>query len=99
MVGCWLFVAGKWRSQVDVAVKTLKQGQMSADAFLEEAKIMHRLRHRKLVQLMGVCTTDPDNLLIVTELMCNGSLKDYLKNQNRKTMPLRRLVDVIVHVS
>ena len=97
MMTSWL--SARWGRSVDVAVKTLKPGTMSPDAFLEEAEIMHKLQHPKLVQLMGVCTTDPDNLLIVTELMCNGSLKDYLKNQNRKTMPLRRLVDVIVHVS
>jgi len=54
---------------------------MSADAFLEEAKIMHKLRHRKLVQLMGVCTrTEP--MYIVTELMVNGSLLDYLHKHN-----------------
>ena len=38
---------------VDVAIKTLKPGTMSPAEFLDEAKTMHRLRHRKLVQLMG----------------------------------------------
>ncbi len=37
-----LSLLGKWRNSVDVAVKTLKQGAMSAEAFLDEAKIMHR---------------------------------------------------------
>ena len=72
---------GKFRKILDVAVKTLKPGTMSADAFLEEAKIMHKLRHRKLVQLMGVCTrTEP--MYIVTELMVNGSLLEYLHKYN-----------------
>ena len=66
---------------VDVAVKTLKPGMMSAEAFLEEAKIMHKLRHRKLVQLMGVCTRS-EPMYIITEMMVNGSLLDYLHKHN-----------------
>jgi len=54
---------------------------MSADAFLEEAKIMHNLRHRKLVQLMGVCTRG-EPMYIITELMVNGSLLEYLHKHN-----------------
>lgn len=73
--------AGKWRRMVDVAVKTLKPGMMSADAFLDEAKIMHKLRHRKLVQLMGICTRG-EPMYIVTELMVNGSLLEYLHKHN-----------------
>ncbi|RUS73427.1 hypothetical protein EGW08_018815 [Elysia chlorotica] len=42
---------GKFRKVVDVAVKTLKQGTMSSEAFLEEAKIMHKLTHHRLVQV------------------------------------------------
>ena len=66
---------------VDVAVKTLKPGMMSAEAFLDEAKIMHKLRHRKLVQLMGICTRG-EPMYIVTELMVNGSLLEYLHKHN-----------------
>jgi len=73
---------GKWRNQVDVAVKTLKPGQMTAEAFLEEAKIMHRLRHRKLVQLMGVCSKE-EPVYIITELMVNGAMLDYLRKDVR----------------
>lgn len=51
---------------------------MDAKEFLQEAQIMKKLRHPKLVQLYAVCTlTEP--IYIVTELMCNGSLLDYLK--------------------
>ena len=73
---------------------------MSVDAFFEEAETMHKLQHPKLVQLMGVCTKDPDKLLIVTELMCNSSLKDYLQKHSKKRedLPLRSLVDIIVQV-
>jgi len=66
---------------VDVAVKTLKPGTKSADAFVDEAKIMHKLRHRQLVLLMGVCTRS-EPMYIITELMVNGSLLEYLHKHN-----------------
>ena len=44
----------------DVAVKSLHQqgaqNQMSVDRFIEEAKVMHKLCHAKIVRLLGVCT-------------------------------------------
>ena len=46
---------GKFRKVVDVAVKTLKPGTMSSEAFLEEAKIMHKLTHHRLVQVGIFC--------------------------------------------
>lgn len=31
---------GKWKGQYDVAVKMIKEGSMSEDAFIDEAKVM-----------------------------------------------------------
>lgn len=31
---------GKWRGQYDVAIKMIKEGSMSEDEFIEEAKVM-----------------------------------------------------------
>ncbi|KTG36225.1 hypothetical protein cypCar_00044278 [Cyprinus carpio] len=42
---------GKWRAQHKVAIKTIREGAMSEDDFIEEAKIMMNLSHRNLVQL------------------------------------------------
>ena len=82
---------------MDVAVKTLKPGSMSAQAFLEEAKIMHKLRHRKLVQLMGVCTLC-DPIYIITELMVNGSLLDYLRQDEGRVLKLPIQIDMAAQV-
>ena len=87
----------KWRNQVSVAVKTLKPGQMSTEAFLEEAKIMHKLRHRKLVQLMGVCTVS-EPIFIITELMVNGALLDYLRRDEGRTIRLQDMIDMAAQV-
>nr|KAG5711810.1 hypothetical protein BaRGS_023574 [Batillaria attramentaria] len=70
--------SGKLYEKSEVAVKTLKKGQMSPGAFLQEARTMHELRHPKLVQLLAVCTKG-DDLLIVTEFMANGSLLSFLR--------------------
>lgn len=53
-----------------MAVKTLKEGSMSPDAFLAEANLMKRLQHDKLVRLYAVVTKQP--VYIVTEFMANG---------------------------
>ena len=90
-------ISGKWRNKVDVAVKTLRQGTMSPEAFLEEAKIMHRLRHRKLVQLMGVCTLSQP-IYIITELMVNGALLDYLRKDEGRSIKLQTLIDMAAQV-
>ena len=82
---------------MDVAVKTLRPGAMTVEAFLQEAKIMHRLRHRKLVQLMGVCTNQMP-IYIITELMVNGSLLDYLRKDEGRTIKLPTLIDMAAQV-
>lgn len=67
-----LFVMlGMWNGTTKVAVKTLKPGTMSPEAFLEEAQIMKRLRHDKLVQLYAVVSEEP--IYIITEFMSQGS--------------------------
>ncbi|VDL30726.1 unnamed protein product [Hymenolepis diminuta] len=70
-----------WRGEYEgwrpVAIKTLKEGTMSKEEFLKEARIMKALRHKHLVQLFAVVTSEP--IYIVTELMSKGSLLKYLQ--------------------
>jgi len=86
-----------WQHSLNVAVKTLKPGAMSAVAFVDEAKTMHRLRHRKLVQLLGVCTQD-EPMYIITELMSNGALLDYLRHDEGRTVSLATVIDMAAQV-
>jgi len=86
-----------WQQRVQVAVKTLKPGAMSATAFLDEAKTMHRLRHHKLVQLLGVCTRD-EPMYIITELMTNGALLDYLRQDNGLSITIAIVIDIAAQV-
>jgi len=50
----WTILTGLWNGTTEVAIKTLKPGTMSPEAFLAEAKIMKELRHEKLVNLYAV---------------------------------------------
>ncbi|XP_051517556.1 tyrosine-protein kinase TXK isoform X2 [Myxocyprinus asiaticus] len=81
---------GKWRAQHKVAIKTINEGAMSEDDFIEEAKIMTRLCHPKLVQLYGVCVTQRP-ICIVTEFMENGCLLHFLRQHSRSLTRITQL--------
>lgn len=73
---------GMYRGQ-KVAIKTLKDVKGDAiDQFLLEADTMTRLRHKNLVQLIGVCTQGSP-IMIVSEFMGKGCLLDYLRSRGR----------------
>ena len=73
---------GSWQNRVDVAVKTLKPGTMSPEAFLQvrnlcfgsnnngfnyqEAEIMKKFSHPHLVAMYAVCT-EQEPFYIITE--------------------------------
>ena len=89
---------GMWNSTTPVAVKTLKTGTMSPEDFLAEATIMKKLRHEKLIQLYAVCTRQ-EPIYIVTELMKNGSLLDYLQKGEGRHLKLPELIDIGAQVA
>ncbi|XP_013809117.2 tyrosine-protein kinase ITK/TSK [Apteryx mantelli] len=63
-----------------VAIKTIREGAMSEEDFIEEAKVMMKLSHPKLVQLYGVCF-EKTPICLVFEFMEHGCLLDYLRSQ------------------
>uniref|UniRef100_A0A8B9PZZ7 Tyrosine-protein kinase n=1 Tax=Apteryx owenii TaxID=8824 RepID=A0A8B9PZZ7_APTOW len=71
---------GKWRAQYKVAIKAIREGAMYEEDFIEEAKVMMKLTHPKLVQLYGVCTQQRP-IYIVTEFMEHGCLLNYLRQK------------------
>ncbi|XP_042534145.1 tyrosine-protein kinase TXK isoform X1 [Dipodomys spectabilis] len=74
---------GEWRAHTQVAIKAIREGSMSEEDFIEEAKVMMKLSHSRLVQLYGVCSQQKP-LYIVTEFMKNGCLLNYLKERKGK---------------
>uniref|UniRef100_A0A8C5CVR0 Tyrosine-protein kinase n=1 Tax=Gadus morhua TaxID=8049 RepID=A0A8C5CVR0_GADMO len=88
---------GTWNGTTRVAIKTLKPGTMSPEAFLQEAQVMKKLRHEKLVQLYAVVSEEP--IYIVTEYMSQGSLLDFLKGDAGKLLRLPQLVDMASQIA
>ena len=73
--------------KVEVAIKrvskTSKQGRKE---YASEVRVISRLRHKNLVQLIGWCHAGSD-LLLVYELMPNGSLDRHLYGANNLVLP------------
>lgn len=68
---------------VKVAVKTLTDARMSPNDFIREASNMSLVRHRNIVELIGVCFEE-EPLYIVMELLQGGNLKNFLlKNRDK----------------
>uniref|UniRef100_A0ACD5ZIV6 Uncharacterized protein n=1 Tax=Avena sativa TaxID=4498 RepID=A0ACD5ZIV6_AVESA len=68
------------KTNLHIAVKKVsKSSRQGWKEFVSEVKIISRLRHRNLVQLLGWFNGGKDdNLLLVYELMPNGSLDAHL---------------------
>ncbi len=89
---------GRWNKTTEVAIKTLRQGSMTSEQFLHEALIMHKLRNDKLVRLFAVCSKS-EPIFIITELMENGNLLNYLRGSVGKHLKLPVLIDMATQVA
>ncbi|KAI4804643.1 hypothetical protein KUCAC02_026264 [Chaenocephalus aceratus] len=88
---------GVYNNDRRVAIKNLKIGTMTVEAFLAEANMMKNLQHPRLVRLFAVVTQEP--IYIVTEYMENGSLVDYLKTTEGGSLPVNTLIDMAAQVA
>ena len=84
-------------SSIEKLIRTSYTGTMDPKDFLTEAQIMKKLRHPKLIQLYAVCTLE-EPIFIITELMKNGSLLEYLQGKGR-TMKLTQLIDMSAQIA
>ncbi|CAF0801007.1 unnamed protein product [Rotaria sordida] len=78
-----------------VAVKMLKEPN-SATSFLHEADIMSKLKHRNLVELLGIVRKSDNIIYLVTEFMAKGSLLHYLTTRGRTVISQSDLVDFAI---
>uniref|UniRef100_A0A671V2K4 Tyrosine-protein kinase n=1 Tax=Sparus aurata TaxID=8175 RepID=A0A671V2K4_SPAAU len=81
-----------YNKHTKVAVKTMKPGSMSVEAFMAEANLMKSLQHDKLVRLHAVVTKE-EPIYIITEYMEKGSLLDFLKSDEGNRVQLPKLID------
>ncbi|OQR72636.1 tyrosine-protein kinase Src64B-like [Tropilaelaps mercedesae] len=89
---------GLWKNAKEVAVKTLKPGTMDPAAFLQEAAIMKKFRHEKLVSLYAVCSKE-EPIYIITEYMCNGSLLEFLRKQDEASKGSKVKLPVLIDMA
>lgn len=67
----WALFSATYNKHTKVAVKTMKPGSMSVEAFMAEANLMKSLQHDKLVRLNAVVTKE-EPIYIITEFMEKG---------------------------
>ncbi|KAJ8360922.1 hypothetical protein SKAU_G00174470 [Synaphobranchus kaupii] len=87
-----------YNKHTKVAVKTMKPGTMSVEAFLDEANLMKSLQHDKLVRLNAVVTKE-EPIYIITEYMEKGSLLDFLKTDEGNRLQLPKLIDFSAQIA
>ncbi|CAO2836071.1 unnamed protein product [Amaranthus hypochondriacus] len=70
----------------EIAVKKISSGsKQGKKEYVSEVKIISRLRHKNLVQLLGWCH-EKGCLLLVYEFMPNGSLDSHLYGEDKKAV-------------
>ncbi|XP_060099742.1 tyrosine-protein kinase Lyn isoform X2 [Heteronotia binoei] len=89
---------GYYNNNTKVAVKTLKPGTMSVQAFMEEANLMKSLQHDKLVRLYAVVTKE-EPIYIITEFVTRGSLLNFLKSTEGGKLLLPKLIDFSAQIA
>uniref|UniRef100_A0A8C4FC30 Tyrosine-protein kinase n=1 Tax=Dicentrarchus labrax TaxID=13489 RepID=A0A8C4FC30_DICLA len=87
-----------YNNTTKVAVKTLKPGTMTVEAFMDEANVMKTLQHDRLVRLYAV-VTKIEPIYIITEFMANGSLLDFLKSDTGCKVQLPKLIDFSAQIA
>lgn len=80
---------GTWNGTTRVAIKTLRPGTMSPEAFLQEAQVMKKLRHEKLVQLYAVAIAD-FNLLLNLLPLFSQQIDDFIPTSQGIYKPSKR---------
>ncbi|XP_058109723.1 L-type lectin-domain containing receptor kinase SIT2-like [Magnolia sinica] len=86
-------------SKIEVAVKRVShESRQGMREFVAEVVSLGRLKHRNLVQLLGYCRCKQE-LLLVYDLMHNGSLDKYLFDQPQMILDWSRRYEIIKGVA
>ncbi|CAG7730524.1 unnamed protein product [Allacma fusca] len=106
ILGCGAFgtvYKGVWipegqNVKIPVAIKVLREGTgvNTSKDFLDEAYIMASVEHPHLLKLLAVCLTS--QLMLVTQLMPLGCLRDYVHN-NKDKIGSKALLNYCVQIA
>ncbi|KAG9270724.1 protein-tyrosine kinase 6-like [Astyanax mexicanus] len=90
---------GTWKGMVKVAVKILKNNDsLDHREFQLETQMLKKLRHRHLITLFAICTTNVP-YYIITELMEKGNLLNVLRGQEGRNLEPHALTDMASQVA
>ena len=89
---------GVWNSTTPVAIKIPKPGPISNKLTFAEAQILKKLHDQNIIKLYAVCSLEKP-VYVITELMKNGNLKDYLQNGEGRRLVLHHLIDIASQIA
>ncbi|KAJ8408976.1 hypothetical protein AAFF_G00239970 [Aldrovandia affinis] len=89
---------GKWKNQINVAIKILKTEALNHKEFQQETQILKKLRHKHLITLFAICSTSSP-YYIITELMEKGNLLCFLRGSEANDLDTVCLVDMAAQVA
>ncbi|XP_030068834.1 tyrosine-protein kinase Srms [Microcaecilia unicolor] len=89
---------GLWKGTYPVAIKTMKQADVTKTEFQKEIQALKSLRHPNLIQLFAVCTIG-EPIYIVTELMQKGNLLTYLNSADGRMLTPLHLMHITCQVA
>ena len=89
---------GLWNMTMPVAIKTFKPGLLLVSEFLLEAEVIRKFFHPNLTPLYAVCTKE-EPLYIITELMKHGSLLEFLRCKESRSLEHSQLIDMAAQVA
>jgi serine/threonine protein kinase len=73
---------------------------MDREKFISEAELMHKLHHKQIVQILGICKEPPEEpVYIVTELMEKGALLHFLQSEEGRGLKLNSLIDMMAQIA
>ncbi|EOY17803.1 Malectin/receptor protein kinase family protein [Theobroma cacao] len=79
-----------------VAVKRLNPDAAQAlNKFQTELQLLCQLRHQHLVSLFGICN-DKDEMILVSELVKNGTLRDHLYASEYDPLPWKQRLKICI---
>ncbi|KAK1262897.1 Cysteine-rich receptor-like protein kinase 25 [Acorus gramineus] len=94
---------GRLEDGREIAVKRLSRGsKQGAKEFMNEAKLLARVQHRNIVNLLGYCTRGDLDKLLVYEFITNDSLDKHLfcqEAKRREVLGWTKRYDVITGVA
>ncbi|KAK3264579.1 hypothetical protein CYMTET_26697 [Cymbomonas tetramitiformis] len=83
----------------EVAIKKAHlRNARDAASFIQEVKVLSRLRSPHIVPFLGACLEPPDHCMLLTELQHGGTLRDWLYD-SRKPQPLAKRLQVAIEIA